>query len=292
MGTLIALLCAASWAAGSLSMQGLSKRLDPFSLNAPRTLIGGLSVLIYSLLSGRAPGYSMITAEKLFFMLGSIIVGGGLGDALYVASMARVGASRAFPISSTYPAFALIFGILFLSEPVTLALILGVPLVIGGIILISNGGNGHDVSLNSPEGRQGILYALAAAVLWATAIVLLAPGLDGLDPVVVSSVRTPALSVLLWGVVAMRRSWPKLQALSQRDWWVIGGGGFVGWGLGIILFVISVSMLGAARSAVLTSVSPLFALPLTILIWKEKVTWKVWLGTALAVAGVIVVGAC
>jgi drug/metabolite transporter (DMT)-like permease len=120
-------------------------------------------------------------------------------------------------------------------------------------------------------------------------MVLLAPGLRGLDNIMVASIRTPALALFCWGMVATRRTWPKLRALAPREWVVLIVGGLIGWGLGSVLFLTSVSMLGATRAAILTSTSPLFALPLSVTFLKEKVNRLIVSGTALTVVGIILV---
>jgi uncharacterized membrane protein len=270
-------------------MKELSKKLDPFTLNAPRSLVAGLFALVFTLATGRAQTYQALTWDKLAFLLASIWIGGGIGDTAYITSMARIGVSRAFPIGSTYPVLTLVFSILFLSETATWSLGLGVVLVLGGILLL--GRTSDESALPAPRAanRSGILLALLASVCWAISSILVAPGVKGLDSIMVSSIRVPAMSLLAWGVVAMRKSWPKLRQLSRREWLYIVVGGLIGWGLGSILFVYTVASIGAARSAVLTSTSPLLALPLCALLLKEKLTRYTLAGAVLAVAGVALV---
>jgi DME family drug/metabolite transporter len=269
-------------------MKDLSKKLDPYTLNAPRTLVGGLAMLTLTLATGRNEGYALVRPEQLFFMLASVGVGGGLGDACYVLSMARIGVSRAFPIANTYPTLTMLFGMLFLGEHVSLLMVVGLVAVLGGILLMSRR-SALDVTLSDHHNSRGIALALVASVCWAVSMVLLAPGLRGLDNIMVASIRTPALALFCWGMVATRRTWPKLRALAPREWVVLIVGGLIGWGLGSVLFLTSVSMLGATRAAILTSTSPLFALPLSVTFLKEKVNRLIVSGTALTVVGIILV---
>ena len=50
-GILVGLLCAASWAVGSIMMRDLARKLDPFTMNAPRATVGGLVMLAITLLT-------------------------------------------------------------------------------------------------------------------------------------------------------------------------------------------------------------------------------------------------
>jgi drug/metabolite transporter (DMT)-like permease len=50
-----------------------------------------------------------------------------------------------------------------------------------------------------------------------------------------------------------------------------------------------VKLIGAAVASVLGSLSPLFALPISVFFLKEHVSWKSLLGVLLTVSGVIMV---
>ena len=289
MAVLIGLLCAATWAGGSIMIRDLSRKLDPFTLNAPRALVGGLAMFLLALTTGRTQNYHTLTTEKLLFLLGSVGIGGGIGDSFYVLSLARIGVSRAFPIASIYPAITLLFGLTFLQEQITAGVGVGMALVLVGIVLISRPARIKGVPAPSSLSEPGVAFALVAALCWAISMVLIAPGIQGLDEIMVASVRTPALSLVLWGVVALRGTAPKLKALTRHDWVILIVGGFIGWGLGSVLFLLSVSLLGATRAAILTSTSPLFALPLSAIFLKEQINRGVILGTVLTVAGIILV---
>ncbi|MGI6374690.1 MAG: DMT family transporter [Anaerolineae bacterium] len=286
-GILMGLLCAASWAIGSVMMRDLSRKLDPFTLNAPRTTVGGLAMLAITLLSGRSAGYGAVTLPELGFMLGSMLVGGGIGDTLYVISLKRIGVSRAFPISSVYPAITVLLGVAFLSESLSLRLVAGMVLVVVGVVLISY--QPRHQTLPEDGATGGVVAALGAAVMWAVAAILVAPGIAGHDTVMVASIRVTALAIALWLVVALRKTGGLLKQLDWREWVIVAVGGFIGWGLGSMLFVETIAALGPAKAAIITSSSPLFALPLSLVFLKERPTWLVPVGTALAVAGLVLV---
>jgi drug/metabolite transporter (DMT)-like permease len=264
--------------------------MDPFTLQAPRTLVGGLAALAITFFTGRAEGYQAVTPDKLFFMLASMGIGGFIGDSFYTSSLGRIGVSRAFPVANSYPALTLLLGLAFLHEQVDIRMVAGLIFVIGGIVFISRTrSHESDGGLVNPLARTGIPFALIASLCWATSMTLVAPGIEGLDSIMVASIRVPALSLLLWGIVATRKTFPKLRALSRREWMIVVVGGLVGWGLGSVLFVMAVGMLGATRAAILTSTSPLFALPLSVVLLKERVNLRVLAGTALTVVGVVLV---
>lgn len=287
LGVLVGLLCATTWAVSSVLMKDLSRKLDPFALNAPRCFAGGLSMFLLALATGRT-AYSAVTLKKLLFLLGSVAVGGGIGDTLYLSSMARIGISRSFPIASTYPALTLVFGLIFLREQISVAIVVGLFLVLGGVVLIGQPNN-HSANEPVAAGATGVMLALTASTAWAISGILVAPGIEGLDSIMVASFRTPALSLMLFGLALLRGRLNELLKLSLREWIIVIVGGFIGWGLGSVLFLWTVALVGPTRAAILTSTAPLFALPLSLIFLKEKVTPIIAGGTVLTVVGIILV---
>lgn len=288
LGILVGLLCALSWAVSSVMMKDLARKLDPMTLNAPRALVGGLALLATVFATGRQAGYGAITPLQLFFMLGSMAVGGGIGDAMQVMSLARIGVARSYPISAIYPALTLVFGVLFLHEAVSLGMVAGLALVMAGVYLISR----VPGAVSEPERRitaSGVGFALGAAICWAAAMLMIAPGIEGHDPILVASIRVPVLALALWGIVIARGSWRDLGKLSPREWVILLVGGLIGWGLGGVLFVLTVEMVGPTQTAILTSTSPMFALPLSALLLRERLPLRVLVGTVLTICGVILV---
>lgn len=289
LGVAVGLLCALTWACGSLLIRDLARKLDPITLNAPRMLIGGLAMLALTLATGRQTDYVLLTPERLFYLIGSMIIGGGVGDALYIASMARIGVCRSFPIANAYPAVTLLIGVLFLHEAVSAPVVAGLFLVLGGIYLVGRPYQDPLAPAETKPDPSGVTLALMAAVCWAGSMVMVAPGIQGLDVLMAASVRTPTMALILWAVVAARRTWPQLVALSRREWLLIIVGGLVGWGLGSVFFLLAVSLAGPTRAAILTSTSPLFALPLGVAFLRERVNLGILAGTALTVLGVVLV---
>lgn len=290
IGVLMGLLCAMCWASGSVLTKGLSRKLDPFTVNAPRTLIGGVVLVLVALLTGRAPGYQVLSTDQLFFMVASMWIGGGMGDSLYVSSLSRIGVSRAFPIANSYPAITLILGLVFLQEAVSLPIVGGLILVLAGIMVMSRvAGRSPAAAIEETNAKRGIGAALMASFCWAASMILVAPGVEGVDSILVGSIRVPALSLALWVVVLARGTYRDLAKLNRADWIRLVVGAIIGWALGSCLFVLTVDLLGATRTAIITSTSPLFALPMSILFLREDFNPKVLIGTALTVAGIILV---
>jgi drug/metabolite transporter (DMT)-like permease len=77
-----------------------------------------------------APSAGAIAAVVALGALGS-----GVAYLLYFALIASAGASRAILVTYLVPAFALVYGVVFLDETVTLSALVGLALILGGTAL-------------------------------------------------------------------------------------------------------------------------------------------------------------
>lgn len=83
---------------------------------------------------GSAPGIGPLAAVAA---LG--IVGTGVAFAIFYDLMATVGAARTFIVTYLAPAFAVFYGVLLLDEPLTVATVAGLVLIVGGSYLAAEG---------------------------------------------------------------------------------------------------------------------------------------------------------
>ncbi len=134
----------------------------------------------------------------------------------------------------------------------------------------------------------GLLILVVAAMFWAIATVWLRDASSGFSAISVGALRIPAAGAFL-GVAVFSQPSASLRrrAVPRRSMSVLTIAGVVGTGVGSLLFIYAVQEAGAGKTAVLSSISPLFALPLSVLFLGEKITRWLLLGTALAVVGII-----
>jgi drug/metabolite transporter (DMT)-like permease len=132
VGALAALPAALRHAASALIVGTRAGRIPPLHLAAGQLAIGTLLMAPLGLLQlpDQAPPAKAILA---------IVALGALGSALaYVldfALLARARASRAIPVPYLVPAFALLYGAVFLDEEVTASAVAGLALILAGTTL-------------------------------------------------------------------------------------------------------------------------------------------------------------
>ena len=85
LGFLLALGHTLAWAGSTIVLRRLATRLDVFVMNGIRAAIGWLFIMPIALISG-GRDYQLLTLQTLLYLVGSMVIGGVLGD--FPASLA------------------------------------------------------------------------------------------------------------------------------------------------------------------------------------------------------------
>jgi drug/metabolite transporter, DME family len=286
MGELAALGTALLWATSSTLVGSQTARVPTAVISAVQLLAA--TVLLWSiagilLAMGAIDGTSLPRGAAL---VGTALIGPALGDMLYFAGIRMVGVARAFPVAMAgSPLFTIALAALLIGEAITLTVVLGGLLTIAGIVLIAT--RRQLDSLGAKDSTSmGLAIVLLAALLWAVATVSLRAAAEGVAAPLVSAIRIPAAAmfalILAWSTRRVLRP----SHYGARSMLILAGAGLMGVGTGSMLYVLAIQQAGAARTAILSSTAPLFALPLAALLLHERITRRVAAGTLLSIAGI------
>jgi drug/metabolite transporter (DMT)-like permease len=132
VGALAVLAAALCYAASALVVGKSAGGVPPLHLAAGQRAIGTLLMAPFGLLQlpDEAPPAKTVLAIVALGSLGSAVA-----YVLYFALIARAGASRAILVTYLVPAFALVYGAVFLDEAVTASALIGLALVLAGTTL-------------------------------------------------------------------------------------------------------------------------------------------------------------
>jgi drug/metabolite transporter (DMT)-like permease len=129
LGGVLLLLGALSYALGGFLGKNRLRGLTPVGAITGAMVGGSIALAPFALASlpDRAPGLGPVAAA---IALGA--VSGGLGWLLYYTVLAECGPAKATVALYLVPAFAVVYGVAFLGEPVTAAVVAGLALVVSG----------------------------------------------------------------------------------------------------------------------------------------------------------------
>lgn len=290
-GELAAILSALAWASSSVLMTMSAKRLHVVPLNLVRSTV---SLVFYLALLPFFGGFQALAdypLSHLPWLAVSVLALLVVGDTLFYKSMHLAGVSWAMPVTSINPLWAVLLAALLVGEPLTWPLAVGALLVVVGTVLVSRS-TGHASSGNPARGkarRAGLVMALAVSGLWAIGQVSLKPATEGVNVIVVNNLRLLLGALILLAMTMARGQWAEFRSLDRRSWAVLIIAGLLGAGLAGLFFILAIQRIGAGRTAVVTSIAPILALPFSIVWLRERPTRWTLVGTLLTVVGIALV---
>lgn len=81
----------------------------------------------------------------------------------------------------------------------------------------------------------------------------------------------------------------QLRKYSSRSLALALTSGPLDYGVGMVLFIIAIQLIGAGKAVVLAAASPLFLLPFSVFILKERLTRLTLIGIFAGIAGICLV---
>ncbi len=290
IGAVYALTAALCWAGGGTILKSLTTRIDTLSLNTLRLSVASLLLLAVILLSGRATELVNTPLIPLVYLIISGVIGPAIGDTIFIKSLSYLNVSQAFPIAlCSNPVFTMLLAVLLLGESFTWVTGLGAFFVLLGVYLLTS-----TRMTNSTPRRirwKGIILALIAGAMWATAAVTLKLGALDIDPLVAAAIKLPSATIVLLPFTLSQRkrgAW-QLRKYGSRNLALAFTTGLIDLGVGMVLFIIAIQLIGAGKAVVLSSVSPLFLLPFSVFVLKEKLTRLALIGIFAGIAGIYLV---
>ncbi len=290
MGETAALASALIGALESIFIRSLTQKVPILIMNTTLAIFVTLFYLIIFPLSGQASDLRHAPLFIVALTVASGAIGLTVGFTLNNTSLKLAGVARALPTQrSSFAIFTLTFAVLFLDEHVTWFTVLGMVSVLTGLYAISDAGKKASPSAEGSRKNLGLLLAIASGLVGAGLTYAIRIALKELPVVTVNFIRFPAGAIALLAVASLLPGGYHPAKYGRKALITMALVGFVGFGLGSFTFTYAVQQAGAAKTAILSSTAPLFALPLSLLILKEKVTLRLAMGTVLSVVGIALI---
>jgi drug/metabolite transporter, DME family len=229
-------------------------------------------------------GLAALSGRNLLLLLVSIVTAIAIGDTVFFESTRMLGVGRAMTVSMSYPVVAAVLAAMLLDERITARVAIGGLLTLSGLALVVAT---RAEAIEAPRPWRGVLAACAAAVAWGVSVVALRIPLEEMDALTAQLVRLPLAAALLW---ALPWAWRDVPALARVRPAIAVRLGVLSvlTAASSILYVLSIKHAGVAVATVLSSTAPLFAVPLGVVLFGERLPPIALVGAAVAVAGVVV----
>jgi drug/metabolite transporter (DMT)-like permease len=290
IGVLAALTSACLWAITNMLVKLEAHRLSVVAINAYRAAVGGFVLVAIFLLTRDPATLLSIPPQALAALLGSVVLGLVFGDTLNFRAMMLIGLARAFPIAGSFPLFTLILSAFFLDEAIGWREVVGCLVTLTGVMLVAVPAKvSTGPAIDRRTNLLGVGMALGAASLWASSSIIVKFGLADMDVVTANAIRVPVAAAILGLMMLRGAPQTPLWRLRGRALAVVVGSGILGSGLSGYLWLLGVQEIGAARTAIISATSPIFAVPLSVFFLGERLTRRVLVGTLCSITGIALI---
>lgn len=269
-----ALIPSVIWAFSPIFYRTFMTRFDLLTLNLLRTSLASAVLAVPAFYFGFGP--------SLFYALASGIITLSVGDSLFLLGIRETGASVAAPVVYTYVLLIQLTAPM-VGEVVPFTNLVAALMVVAGVYVLSRGGGG------APRAK-GIAFALGASLAWTVGqdLITVATSAGGNFVSVAFARNLAAAAGLGVAVLATGRlkRWPA--GVGAKEFGFLAFIAITDLVLGSVLYIYSISLVGIALTAILTSLSPLLTQLFSKALGKESPSGRDYGGGILIVAALII----
>ncbi len=293
LGEIFAISGAFTIGLGAILSKFLTYKLQPVPIQAVRGLIGGVILIFIVVLMGDVEQYAKLPPDILALSLLAAICGITLGDALYIKILSMAPASKVCPVLWSLRILLVSIGsAIFYREAITWIVGLAATLIIGGVYLALSAEEAPESKMGASSAglKKWLPLVLITGILWASYYLIIKLVLVVADPLIINSLNSTVASIVLFLflIFAGRGESLKVHKAGLRNLGILVANGILIYVIGMVLELYAIDLAGAARTAILISWAPIFVLIFSALFLKEKMTWRLILGTFLCTGGTII----
>jgi len=303
LGETAALLTALCWSFNSVLFAMAGRKVGSETVNHIRIWIAfGILCVIHLMAFGSVFPFQ-IELKRFFYLALSGVIGFVIGDAFLFESFILIGPRLSMLIMLLSPVFSAMLAWWILGATLGWVEISGIAVTIAGIGWVVsdrvklNQKNQSEIPTNQhtkdPEHKRrlilGILLSIGGAAGQSGGLLLSRLGLEGgFSPLSANLVRVTSATIILL-LTAVFKNKIKLHFTRLKNkaaLFQITGGALLGPVIGVILSLMAIAQTQVGVAATLMSISPVILIPLSRVLFKEKITFPAIMGTIIALSGV------
>lgn len=289
-GELAAFATACCWVVTGISFEQAGKRVGSLAVNLIRLVMALLIMTVFTTVTRDMPLPLDATPHAWGWLIASGLIGFVIGDLFLFQAYVLIGVRISMLIMATVPPITAVLGYFFLNERLSFQTLAGMALTFGGIalVILVRGEAGGAVQLSHPA--KGLFYAFMGAMGQAFGLVASKIGMGSYNAFSATQIRIMAGLAGFLVIYALGRHWQVLpKALKDlRGMQFITLGAFFGPFLGVSLSLLAVQNTDTAIASTIMSIMPVLIIPVSVLLFKERIRLREIVGAVVAVVGVTI----
>jgi drug/metabolite transporter (DMT)-like permease len=297
IGETSAIVVSFLWTTCSILFAYAGKRIGALSVNAIRIImalgmLGAAHILIFGTIIPDA------NRSQWIYMSLSGVVGLAIGDFGYFGTLVILGPRRGTLIMSLNPIFSVIAGYYVLTEMLDIWTFVGIAITLAGVtwVILERENKSSEDPITKKEKLLGVTFGMIGAIGQGVGLVIAKYGMIDvannpdvpLNPLSSTLIRMIAGTIVVWLFIIVIGKFPKLinDFKDTKAVKATFGGAFFGPFLGVWLSMVAVMYAFAGVAATLMSLMPVIVIPVIWVLYKQKTSWRGFIGAVVAIAGV------
>jgi drug/metabolite transporter (DMT)-like permease len=323
IGELIAIFAVLTFVVSNVLFRKTEHEATPIFINFFRTAIGTITFFIFSFLLNIFDKIFLLPFGLWIILFISFLFGQVIGDTAYFIAQKDLGTTVALGVSMTFPLFTFILSMLFLNREFEISLLFSLLFISAGVIIIGrskakiNRDPSFDVLTNEKRkllkggltfsSLRALIFGLVASLSWAIGLIIIESAThqidallslqEGQSSILGNVIRFPFAVSILTMMVGKENYSIKKKNLSDitpwrksvKTWGYLIIASLIGTSLGAYVYTEAARVAGSTVMSLIASASPLFSLPLTYLLNKEKISKIGFLGVVFTMIGVVLI---
>jgi len=293
LGEIAAIGTAISWSACALFFTSASRKIGSFTMSHFRMLFGTILIATAQVvITGELFPVDISLMNWVLLAL-SGLTGYFLCDACLFQCHVDLGPRLGILIFNFYPFVSAFLAWLFLKEHLSSLAWLGVVVTMSGVIFVLSEKRMKAPHVSGEHTRRGIILAVMAVIFQGISFTLAKPammGSEGVEPLTATLVRAIFGGAAFWLVSLFRG---KIHVVAKkmahgRAISMIAMGAIVGPSVGVWLSMVAIKNAPVGIASTLMALMPIAILPMTAIVYKEKITIRAIVGAVIACLGVFI----
>lgn len=289
IGELAALGAALLWSFSPFVFTLAARRIGTIQLNVTRLFVAGIFLFLTLVISGIEFSFSL---SQFYLLSLSGFIGLVLGDTFLFKSFKEIGPRVTMVIMSLNPALAALISYFWLNETLSMFSIIGIGITIFGIMLVVLE---KEVNEQGPKkiAKFSLIYAMLATLGQGIGLIFakLAFMEGPIDSILATFIRISSSAVIFLIILLLTGRFKnpvKLFGNDLKSFGLVILGSILGPFLGVTLSLVSIHYTQVGIAATLMATPPIIMLPLSAILFKEKLSFKSIIGAIIAVGGVAI----
>ena len=289
LGEIAALLASVFFSFSAVVSAEASRAIGSQNTNRVRLIIALVYLMIINLILFGQLLPIGAGIDRWVWLCLSGIIGLALGDLFLFRAYEHIGPRLGLLLMSLAPVIGAVLAWVLFGETLQPGQIAGIVITLSGIawvVTMRPAENSHQAHV---DGR-GLLFGVLAAAGQAVGLVLSKPGLTGdFPPFAGNAIRMCAAMVFFWLMTfAQRQGQAAITAVrhNRSALKLIAAGAFIGPVLGVSASLYAVQHTEVGIASTLIALPPVFLLPISYFLYRERFGWRTVAGTLVAMAGV------